>query len=210
MTSLTGYEKLRNLESMVVGCELIRSKILKVVRPLNDAQEAAINGLVIESRNLYAEASGEVRTSELTNEKFAEYIHLLAQVRDQLAYFYLMKAKKEHLRGEDRTLREKIETAIITDRPIVPDVPTDDHTSPRSWPIEAAELGKRTDPPEVTEPGMYQLLDQIYRVRLTRDRKRCYAERFIPATITTPAQFKYDTGAIYKLKPEHRIERMPS
>lgn len=65
----------------------------------------------------------------------------------------------------------------------------------------------------VTEPGMYRADDKIFKVQRSRSSDRLYAkelvhingERLTEIDQVVKFEFRYDRGAIFKLKPEHRM-----
>jgi hypothetical protein len=66
----------------------------------------------------------------------------------------------------------------------------------------------------VTQPGVYENEDGIFIVKPTRDKSRLYAKKLVEinAERATEAgervqiEFEYAKGAIYKLKPEHKMD----
>lgn len=73
----------------------------------------------------------------------------------------------------------------------------------------------RREAPEKLQPGVYEVDGTVYIVRPTRDKLRTYAMRLVQISgqrLTEgedqPKQkidFEFDKGAIYKIKPEHRM-----
>jgi len=67
---------------------------------------------------------------------------------------------------------------------------------------------------EEVEPGVYQIDGDVYKVKFNRERTRKYAvklvyidsERLNEEDERVPWEFQYAPGAIYKLKPEHRMD----
>jgi len=78
--------------------------------------------------------------------------------------------------------------------------------------IEAVERSiakdgeRRTAPANpVTEVGMYENEEGIFRVRESRGSGRLYAMRFIPTAQTKSERFEYERGGIYRLSASDRM-----
>lgn len=68
-------------------------------------------------------------------------------------------------------------------------------------PAPSASTGFHVNkPPAITSEGMYQNGTNIYRVQRSKGTGRLYAELLTPS-----GSFVYAKGAIYDLKPEHRM-----
>jgi hypothetical protein len=79
-------------------------------------------------------------------------------------------------------------------------------------PVEASE--PRREAPEKLTPGVYEVDGQVYVVRPTKDKQRTYAMRLVEVSGSRLTEgeagkiqidFEYDKGAIFKIKPEHRM-----
>lgn len=78
----------------------------------------------------------------------------------------------------------------------------------RVWPT------KDKDQPAELLPGVYEVGNDIYVVRLTRDKQRTYASKLVELNTgrrltetgwIVPIDFEYAKGAIYDILPEHRM-----
>lgn len=67
-----------------------------------------------------------------------------------------------------------------------------------------AKPAKAENDNPVTEVGMYQHEQTIYRVKLSKQ-GRLYAMRFVPTAPTKSERFEYANGAIYKLRADERM-----
>lgn len=73
----------------------------------------------------------------------------------------------------------------------------------RSIAKDGERLTKPADP--VTEVGMYENADGIFRVRESRNSGRLYAMRFIPTASTKSERFEFERGGIYRLSASDRM-----
>jgi hypothetical protein len=78
-----------------------------------------------------------------------------------------------------------------------------------------ANVGRPTGTVTVTEPGVYELPDgTIYVVRPNQAKSRLYAKRLVEINAERALEeggrvqidFEYEKGAIFKIKPEHKME----
>jgi hypothetical protein len=78
--------------------------------------------------------------------------------------------------------------------------------------IEAVEKGAERDKARaksevnpVTEIGMYQSADGVFRVKKSRESGNLYAMRLVPEATTKSERFTYERGGIYKLTADNRM-----
>ncbi|NBO54619.1 MAG: hypothetical protein EBU84_08495 [Actinobacteria bacterium] len=73
----------------------------------------------------------------------------------------------------------------------------------RSMAQDAKRLTAPVDP--VTETGMYENDEGIFRVKRSRENDNLYAMRFYPTANTKSERFVYEKGAVHKLRASDRM-----
>lgn len=125
------------------------------------------------------------------SDKQEAFIRTLLETRD-------VPDEKRAVIGDPRSLDKKAATKVIEyllglskkTGSVTPRTPSTSNTF-RSQPLPSA--------PSITDEGMYQSGNDIYRVQRSRA-GRLYAEQLTPG-----GSFVYIKGAVYNIRPEHRM-----